>query len=63
MKSEIEVALFISNLPDVSGAEESRRKEKVPKGQDSCSFVLGHGSEELRDCHRKMESYPKKASD
>lgn len=35
MKSEIEVALFISNLPDVSGAEESRRKEKVPKVQNS----------------------------
>ena len=31
----IEVALYISNLPDVTGTEESRRKEQVPKEQDS----------------------------
>ena len=31
----IEVALYISNLPDVTGTEESRRKERVPKEQDS----------------------------
>ena len=30
----IEVALYISNLPDVTGTEESRRKEQVPKEQD-----------------------------
>jgi hypothetical protein len=29
---EIEVAHFISILPDASGAKERRRKENVPKG-------------------------------
>lgn len=31
-KIEIEVALFISTRLDASGAEESGRKENVPKG-------------------------------
>ena len=31
MKKKIEVAFFISRLPDVSGTEESRGKGKTPK--------------------------------
>ena len=29
----VEVAFFISNLSDVSGTEEGKGKEKVPKGR------------------------------
>ena len=32
-KFKVEVAFFISNLSDVSGAEEGKGKEKVPKGR------------------------------
>ena len=40
----IEVAFFISILRDATGADEGRRKEKVPKALNYCGSVLGHTS-------------------
>lgn len=39
---QIEVARFISNLSDVAGTEEDRRKGIAPKGYLSCEELLGH---------------------
>lgn len=41
-------------------AEEGRRKGKVPKEQRDLKFCSWAWSEELHDCHRKMECYQKK---
>ena len=38
----IEVAFFISILLDVAGADDSGRKEKMPKALNFCGFMLGH---------------------
>ena len=32
---KIEVAFFMSKVPDVSGTEEGTRKEKMPKGYEA----------------------------
>ena len=67
----IEVAFFISILLDVAGADDSGRKEKMPKALDYCGFVLGRtanscmtvielGGDQVHG-HPKMGSYPKNA--
>ena len=48
----IEVAFFISILLDAAGADDGRRKEKMPKALDYCGFVLGHA---VKSCMTVIE--------
>ena len=51
-----EVAYFISSPPDVAHTGDGRRKGKTPKEKERAAGSWAC-SEELYDCHRKMESY------
>ncbi len=50
----IEVAFFISILLDVAGADDGRRKEKMPKALDYCGFMLGCA---VNNCMTVIELY------
>ena len=51
-----EVAYFISSPPDVAHTGDGRRKGKTPKEKERAAGSWAC-SEELYDCHLRMESY------
>ena len=53
----IEVAFFISILPDAAGADDGRRKEKMPKALDDCGFVLGHAAKSCMTVIERLCGY------